>query len=144
MYVSSAKNRRRIIILLIIAIPKSASTSLLKTLGDLYNFPKHQRSIIGYKESIGGFKFIWQLHSDMKEINSKELIDELTVKDRFCKQHFLPIDSNLKLLLDKKIVIVLRNPVDVIKAYINQKAILLFQQQPTSHFLFLLSQMGYL
>jgi hypothetical protein len=83
--------------MIIIAIPKSASTSLQKTLSKLH-----------------GFKF------PLKTINEKDIRRNLKkiISDRnfLYKGHIFPSKKNKKILKDCKKVVLLRNPLDCIKA----------------------------
>ena len=101
--------------MLIIAIPKSASTSLMDTLGKIHKILAQQLFIkelpIPKELSI-----LYKLHSDMREYSKKE-IDIFTQNNKIYKQHIPPTKNNLLLLRDKKKVILLRNCDEIISAY---------------------------
>jgi len=101
--------------MLIIAIPKSASTSLMDTLGKVCKMPAQQL----FKKELSKPKelpILSNLHSDMREYSSKE-IDIFTQNNKIYKQHIPPTENNLLLLRDKKKVILLRNCDEIISAY---------------------------
>lgn len=102
--------------MLIIAIPKSASTSLLKTLSDTYNLPGKQDYITGENTPKEEYTILWKYHSDMKEISTEHAI-KWTRADSFFKQHVLPTSNNQALLTNHKKVILLRDPTDIILSY---------------------------
>lgn len=103
--------------MLIIAIPKSASTSLLRTLGSQHNIPSTQEFDLKKKHPIPNtFTQIAKLHSDCVII-SNHLVNKWTRDNKFYKQHIPPTDENLLLLSGKKKVILLREPKEIILAY---------------------------
>jgi hypothetical protein len=103
--------------MLIIAIPKSASTSLMSTLGDLYKLPFEQQF-----KNIQSFpinsKFInlANYHSDCRELDH-EIIKKWTKENKIYKQHVIPTENNMQLLKNHKKVILLRKPYDIICSY---------------------------
>lgn len=103
--------------MLIIAMPKSASTSLMITLGELHKIKSTQDFSIKSNNIPVASNIIHTVHSDIREIlpdNVKTFNDKST----FYKQHIFPSENNLKLLENVKKVILLRNPEDVLYAYI--------------------------
>lgn len=117
--------------MLIIAIPKSASTSLLYTLGKMYQrpstqleFPDHQpcpesRQLHHYHPDIVNFTGV-----DMRNFSSSV---------HFYKQHILPTAHNLQLLRHLPKVILLRQPEEVVLAY--RRAELQGHHQPKAAFM---------
>jgi len=103
--------------MLIIAIPKSASTSLLHTLGDVHSLPSTQdfKSVKHHKIP-EGFQYLGKYHSDVRELN-ETIIKKWTEEMSFYKQHIPPTENNLSLLKDEKKVILLRNPKEIVLAY---------------------------
>lgn len=101
--------------MLLIAIPKSASTSLMTTLGRIHNIQARQ-NFFPQMPKPDGVNILWDFHSDIRELN----IDiTTTFKDTkiIYKQHIYPSDNNVSLLKDIKKVILLREPKEIIEAY---------------------------
>ncbi len=101
--------------MLIIAMPKTASTSLLDTLGRLHEIPA-QQIYFPEREVNPRFNYVARLHSDMRKLNPK-LAQKFTSQNAFYKQHLLPTRRNLSLLEDYKKVILTRKPKEIIAAY---------------------------
>lgn len=101
--------------MLIVAIPKSASTSLLDTLKRVHNYPGKQISLLNYPVC-QNMKFLHSYHSDIRELtkNEKEIFSN---PKKFYKQHIPPSENNIKLLNSIKKVVLLRDPEGIIKAY---------------------------
>jgi hypothetical protein len=103
--------------MLIVAIPKSASTSLMRTLGNLHNIPAVQIFPKNSKEfPYPSTKILHLYHSDMREITDDFATKIASSKEIF-KQHIPPTTDNLGLLSNVKKVILLRNPEQIIEAY---------------------------
>lgn len=103
--------------MLLVAIPKSASTSLMKTLALLHNRKAKQDSSM--RESMPKpreVRYLANWHSDVREY-SAELVDKMCSKRMLFKQHVFPSENNLALLRGKRIVVLLRDPQEVIDAY---------------------------
>ena len=103
--------------MLIIAIPKSASTSLMKTLGRLYNLNAKQ---VYFKDSPipkDEFRIIWKYHSDMRHLPEKQIVNMADDKKNIFKQHILPTDQHICYLKNSKKVILIRNPEDIVLSY---------------------------
>lgn len=101
--------------MLIIAIPKSASTSLMDTLGKIHKILAQQtfkKELPKPKELSILFKF----HSDMREYSNKE-IDIFTQNNKIFKQHIPPTKNNLSILKNRKKVILLRDCNGIIDGY---------------------------
>lgn len=101
--------------MLIIAIPKSASTSLLLTLKKYHSIDAAQSFFKDYPPPSNS-KFIHQLHSDIRTLTAEESIN-FEASDHFYKQHIFPSEENLKLFKNTKKVILLRDPKEVLMAY---------------------------
>lgn len=101
--------------MLIIAIPKSASTSLLKTLGKLHKIPVEQSSF-PQNPIPKEYKLIWRYHGDFRNIDD-EKVGIFENERKFFKQHIPPTENNIRLLKHVKKVILLRKPEEIIKAY---------------------------
>jgi hypothetical protein len=101
--------------MLIISIPKSASTSLLDTFGKLHALPTRQLELPDHENS-DSFLCLSGIHQDTLELKTEDL-SILLQQDRLYKQHIVPSENNLNLLKDIKKVVLLRNPYDVVLAY---------------------------
>lgn len=101
--------------MLIIAIPKSASTSLLLTLKKYHGIDATQSFYRDYSPPSNS-KFIHQLHSDIRTLTKKES-SSFEAPDHFYKQHIFPSEENLQLFSNVKKVILLRDPKEVLMAY---------------------------
>ena len=88
--------------MLIIAIPKSASTSLLRTLGINHSLPFTQDFKLNEEYTVPtSYEFLGKLHSDCINID-QALVKKWTNSKGFYKQHIPPTQNNLKQLRDKK------------------------------------------
>ena len=101
--------------MLIIAIPKSGSTSLMATLGRLHNLPAEQMHMSRFEPS-EDFRLLSDIHDDQAELDPA-LVGRLTSNDRFYKQHILPTANNRRLLHGRLKVILLRRPEDIVLSY---------------------------
>lgn len=101
--------------MLIIAIPKSASSSLMATLGELHNLPATQIFFpeLPVPKTLNA---LWRYHSDVREINST-IAKAFAEKTQIHKQHLPPTPNNRNLLKNCRKVILLRNPEDIVRAY---------------------------
>jgi hypothetical protein len=100
--------------MLIIAIPKSASTSLLYTMRDSLNFPAKQK--FDHKKKSSLYPVLTSLHSDVGEYSRID-VDEFTHPYKIFKQHIPPTKNNIDLLKKQKKVILLRDVDEIILAY---------------------------
>jgi len=106
--------------MLIISQPKTASDSLLHSIKSATNMPGVQDMLLKYRRP--KYKrdniYIWP-HSDAAVNINVEKIIEWSRPKVWRKQHLVPSDNNLKILLDNKIkaVIVLRDIEDTIASY---------------------------
>ena len=87
--------------MLVIAIPKSASSSLLKTLSETHNLKGIQDFSFRTNQIPKGCNLLYTVHSDIRELNS-EIVTNLCQDNIFYKQHIYPSANNLRLLKDKK------------------------------------------
>jgi hypothetical protein len=126
--------------MIIIPIPKSASSSLFYTLSRFLSYygilesgvldfrskrylhivddskNNYQKGFYWDRITSNDYKFIHKWHPDCVEINKNDII-EISRKNRLYKNHILPTRNNLILLNDVKKVILLRDYHDVIFAY---------------------------
>jgi len=96
-------------------MPKSASTSLLKTLSKVHHLEGNQLFFKNF-EIPENYTILGNYHSDVREFSSDE-IEEFISEVKFFKQHIPPTSNNLDHLRNHKKVILLRNPRDIVKAY---------------------------
>lgn len=101
--------------MLIIAIPKSASTALIKTIGKLHGLATEQ-TFFGDSPIPRSYRILWYFHSDMRELSVQQA-KSFSDKRCFFKQHVPPTKNNISLLSNAQKVILLRSPEDVIAAY---------------------------
>jgi len=106
--------------LLLIAQPKSASTSLLKTLAKIMkiNFQNGLGKDIGWKYC-PGYQEIQKYHDTTIQRSYEFLKKWIITRQTIYKEHILPIEKHLQYIkqINCKILIVLRNPVDSIDNY---------------------------
>lgn len=101
--------------MLIVAIPKSASTSLMSTLAELHGLEKKQRHFPDNDIPVHS-KLVHRYHSDYRELLTVD-VEELYQDTILYKQHIPPTSNNLKRLEGRKVIVLLRDPGDVVKAY---------------------------
>lgn len=101
--------------MLIISIPKSASTSLLDTFGKLHALPSRQLDFKN-RSSDADFPLLGNLHNDTCKLRNE---DFSVFKDQHMlyKQHILPTEEHVKVLKNIKKVVLLRNPYDILLSY---------------------------
>jgi hypothetical protein len=109
--------------MLILALPKSASSSLASTLGRLHGLPDltvETRSrflpLLAFPEQVREFGAMARLHLEAQEI-APEVLDAIRRPGVIHKYHFPPTARNQDLLHGVRKVILLRNPADVVRAY---------------------------
>lgn len=101
--------------MLIIAIPKSCSTSLLATLGRLHSIPAQQIDL-QMDRSLDDYKVLSEIHFDQGQLN-RQLVRRFTAKNKFFKQHILPTENNRHLLQGRPKVVLLREPEHILLSY---------------------------
>lgn len=101
--------------MLIISIPKSASTSILKTISNLHQIEGRQLFFKDYKIP-EEYAQLGKYHSDIRDF-SLEDINTFLKNSKLFKQHIPPTINNLELLKNKKKVILLRDPKEIVMAY---------------------------
>ncbi|MEK6478627.1 sulfotransferase domain-containing protein [Catalinimonas sp. 4WD22] len=101
--------------MLIISIPKSASTSLLDTFGKLHALPSRQ---LDFKNNQADERFpqLSRYHNDACKLSRGDL-SILMDNRKLYKQHILPTEQHVALLKNVKKVILLRNPYDILLSY---------------------------
>ncbi len=114
--------------MLIIAIPKSASTSLMSTLGHLHNLPYCQNRFKTRKPP-ENLTLLPKYHTDIRELH-KDDVATINGSNRIFKQHISPTERNLSLLKQTKKVILLRPPHEIIEAYFRAEKRHLQKQLP--------------
>lgn len=101
--------------MLIISIPKSASSSLLHTFGQLHHTPSKQIPL-PHRLKAKNFPLLGKYHPDAKELVQQD-VKMFDTQNEVYKQHILPTKNNLELLEGVKKVILLKKPEDVVLAY---------------------------
>lgn len=101
--------------MLIIAIPKSASSSLLVSIGLAHKLPWEQTCMRHFPEPLQ-LALLFKYHGDMREY-SKRNIKTFINPRKFYKQHIPPTSGNRAVFKDVKKVILLRDPKEIIEAY---------------------------
>lgn len=115
--------------MLLIAQPKSASTSLAMTLADILNWPYHQLFLSKHKSrramSLSKLHNVRKRvapdlpHGDMVEYTDADL-KCMSVLDKVFKQHIPPTDNNLRIIKQKRVkcTVLLRDPKEAAEAYV--------------------------
>lgn len=101
--------------MLVVAIPKSASTSLMDTLGKLHDLPARQVFFRDHPMP-AGMSLLPKYHSDIREFTPNE-IQRFMDSSAVYKQHIPPTANNLSLLKGHKKVVLLRPPMEIVEAY---------------------------
>ena len=101
--------------MLIIAIPKSASTALMSTLAGLHGVPGTQVFFPNAPRP-EGFDVLRRYHSDVRSIDAA-LAAQFATERQVFKQHLPPTSNNVACLSGCKKVILLREPAAIIAAY---------------------------
>lgn len=101
--------------MLIVAIPKSSSTSLLNTLGRLHQLPTKQIDMRP-KTPPADFRLLSEIHRDQGEVSWKQAAT-LTSASTIYKQHLVPSANNRSVLRRSMKVVLLRDPAEVVLAY---------------------------
>jgi hypothetical protein len=105
--------------MLIIAQPKSASTSLLKSLAKISGI-KYKNGQSKGKTGIlcDGFEELQKYHTTTHKRTKQFLIGWVDKKDKIYKDHILPTKKHIEYLKNKKFILLLRNPDHTIDNYI--------------------------
>ena len=115
--------------MLIIAQPKSASTSLAMTLADILDWPFHQVFLSKHKSRkslcLSNLRkkreqIVPDLpHGDMVQYTASDM-KSMSVLHKVFKQHIPPTDNNLKHIKEKQIkcIVLLRDPKEAAEAYL--------------------------
>jgi hypothetical protein len=102
-------------VMLIIAAPKSASTSLMKSLGKRHRVPAKQ-IVHRDAELATEFPVLGSIHSDVRELTAARA-ERFALPDRVYKQHIPPTTGNVALLAHTPKVVLVRPPVEIVRAY---------------------------
>lgn len=114
--------------MLIVAMPKTASTSLMETLGIRHAMPRQQLPLLSNPwPNSSEWQALTHLHSDTREMTEAD-VERFTKKDTLYKQHILPTAGNLSQLRTHALVVLLRKPIDVVLSY--RREALLTKQVP--------------
>ena len=112
--------------MLIIGQPKSASTSLLKTLAAMFKM-KFQNGIsknANYSKDCPGFKTIQSYHGTMAQRDLRFFQYWINKADIIYKEHILPVPAHIQAInqINKPILILLRDPDHSFDNYIRLRA----------------------
>ena len=102
--------------MIIIAIPKSASTSLMLTLGKYHRMKAKQDFSFSENQIPEKCEILYRLHSDVRELRDRD-VTRLAVPNRVYKQHIYPSPNNIAKLSKVKKVVLLRPADEIIPAY---------------------------
>jgi len=99
--------------MLIVAAPKSASTSLKNTLCRAHGLEAVEEGLWNLPISSEFFCYsrLWPAH--MRELNLST-VEIITSSEKVARFHILPTNNNLKLLSEHRKVILLRSPIDIL------------------------------
>ena len=92
--------------MIIVAIPKSASTSLMLTLGKYHGLEAKQDFSLSENDNPEHCQVLFNLHSDVREL-SEEDVARMSDPEKIFKQHIFPSPNNLRLLERVKKVVML-------------------------------------
>ncbi|MEA3497054.1 MAG: sulfotransferase domain-containing protein [Bacteroidota bacterium] len=101
--------------MLIIAIPKSASTALMKTIGKLHFIEAMQLFALDLPVP-NNLKILQEFHTDIKELDDKHA-KIFSNETKIFKQHLPPTVNNIERLKSTKKVVLLREPDEIIQSY---------------------------
>ena len=104
--------------MLIIAQPRSASTSLMDTIGKITGKPAKQL-FWGKKPKIAAWEALGLHHSDIRKVPEHRIDSIMRDRTRYFKQHFPPTEwmlRRIKLTTDK-VIILLRDPEQSFESY---------------------------
>lgn len=103
--------------MLIIALPKSASTSLLRTLSALSGRPGKQHFFPEQKwPAAHEFDAMARFHSDVREITAAQA-ELFTSSTSWAKQHLVPTANNESRIGPARFVLLTREPAEIVLAY---------------------------
>lgn len=105
--------------MLIAAIPKSASTSLMSTLGSLHGLPASQSFFddeFARRPAPPEYSRLANYHFDIRQLD-RALAEGVSKPGIVAKHHVPPSTMNLELLGEHRVVVLLRDPSEVVLAY---------------------------
>ena len=106
--------------MLIVAIPKSASSSLVASLASATGWPKQNADIrkryLTSAPAPVGYEQLERFHSEVAEL-TPEVAELLSRPNQITKLHVVPTDNNLALLRDVPKVVLLRPAEEIVAAY---------------------------
>jgi hypothetical protein len=118
--------------MLLIAQPKSASTSLAHTFAKMFKLKIKEGIPKKYYDiECEGFSEIQLHHCNMVERGSSFLENAITNKGIIYREHIIPTERHLKIIqkIDKNIVVLLRKPEDSLDSYLRMKKIIVNEKQ---------------
>ena len=107
--------------MLIVSIPKSGSTALMETLGRVHALSYQQLSFEELElegcHCVEEVKPLWLFHGDLSDVKEVVLKSMVLSREQLFKQHITPSEANLRNLENHKIVILEREPDQIIDSY---------------------------
>ena len=107
--------------MLIIAMPKSASSSLVSTLCSLHNMEdltgQTRDKYLSKMPVAEEYSVFAKHHSEIRQITDDSVLDDFKSLRHFNKHHIPPTENNQKKLHDIKKVILFRDPEGIVAAY---------------------------
>lgn len=105
--------------MLLIGMPKSASTSLMWSISEILKIPhKNGQNKTKDDNKCEGYEELQKYHGTTVK-RSKQYLEHWINQDIIYKEHILPTEKHLQYLneINKPIVVLLRNPKDCIRSY---------------------------
>jgi len=107
--------------MLIVAMPKTASTSLMLTMGKMFGVPARQDWGKDYPNTeIKSYTHLAHLHSDIRDWPPR-VVTQWGTRKFIRKQHLLPTPTHLA-AIDPLVVFLWRKPDEIIEAYLRNSA----------------------
>jgi hypothetical protein len=100
---------------LLVAMPKTASTSVMTTLATLAGIPGEQVYLPTNPWPAGWAALPYQ-QRDVRELTADQ-VEMFASRSHLYKQHIAPTDTNLSLLADLRVAVLVRAPEEVVSAY---------------------------
>jgi hypothetical protein len=101
--------------MLIIAIPKSSSTSLMKTLAKLHR-KDYEQNMFPHYEKPEACRWLHHFHEDIRKMPCNSLLEYVKSQNIY-KQHIFPNDEHMQCLKTVKKIVLLREVKEIVLAY---------------------------
>ena len=106
--------------MLLIAQPKSASTSLMWSISEIYKIPhKNGQSFTKNDKKCQGYEELQKYHGTTVQRNYEYLHKYITAKNIIYKEHILPIKQHVDIInkINQNVIVLLRKPEETIESY---------------------------